>query len=68
VREANWLVEGVVSGGSFPIFKLIGTFLCVIILLGLYKRFPNLALLTVSAVVILYGITMTWNLYILSTV
>ena len=68
VQEANWLVERVVSEGSFPLFKLIGAFLCVILLLVIYKRFPNLALLTASTVVIFYGITMTWNLYILSTV
>jgi len=68
VQEANWLVAGVVSEGSFPLFKLIGAFFCAIILWVLYKRFPNLALLTTATVVIFYGITVTWNLYILATV
>ena len=68
VQEANWLVEQAVSEGSFPLFKLVGAFLCVIILWVVYKRFPKLALLTVSTVVIFYSIVVTWNLYILATV
>jgi len=68
VQEANWLVERVVSEGGFPLLKLIGAFFCVIISWVLYKHFPNLALLTISTVVIFYGITITWNLYILSTI
>jgi hypothetical protein len=68
VQEANWLVERVVGEGSFPLFKLAGAFLCVILLWFIHERFPRLALLTISTLLIFYSIVVTWNLYILSAI
>ena len=66
VQEANPFMEHIVRDGNFLLFKVIGALLCVIILWGIYKRFPNMALLATSSMVVFYGGVVSWNLYVLS--
>ena len=66
VQEANPLMEHIVREGNFLLFKVIGALLCVLVLWSIYKRFPNLALLATSSIVVFYGIVVAWNLYVLS--
>ena len=62
VQEGNPLMESIVREGNFLLLKVIGALLCVLILWGMYKRFPKVALMTTSSIVMFYGAVMAWNL------
>ncbi len=62
VQEGNPLVEAIVMEGNFLLLKVIGVLLCVLILWDIYKRFPKVALIATSSVVMFYGAVMAWNL------
>ena len=62
VQEGNPLMEPMVREGNFLLLKVIGVLLCVLILWSMYQRFPNLALITTSTVVMFYGAVIAWNL------
>jgi len=62
VREGNPLMESIVREGNFLLLKVIGVLLCVLILWGVYKRFPKATLIATSSVVMFYGVVMAWNL------
>lgn len=62
VQEGNPLMEPIVREGNFLLLKVIGALLCVLILWGMYKRFPRVTLMTTSSVVMFYGAVMAWNL------
>ena len=61
VQEGNPLMEPVVREGNFLLLKVIGVLLSVVLLVGIYKRFPKVALITTSSVVAFYGLVMAWN-------
>ncbi len=65
VQEGNPLIEAIVREGNFLLLKIIGVLLCVLILWGIYKRFPKVALTATSTIVMFYGIVMAWNLSML---
>ena len=62
VQEGNPLVESIVMEGNFLLLKVIGVLLCVLILWGVYRRFPRVTLIATSSVVMFYGVVMAWNL------
>ncbi len=62
VREGNPLMEAIIREGNFLLLKVIGLLLCVLILWGVYKRFPRVTLIATSSVVMFYGAVMAWNL------
>ncbi len=64
VQEGNPLMESIVREGNFLLLKVIGVFLCVFILWGMYRRFPKATVITTSSVVMFYGAVMAWNLSI----
>ena len=64
VQEGNPLVAPIVREGNFLLLKVIGVLLCVLILWGMYKRFPKVTLIATSSVVMFYGAVMAWNLSI----
>jgi len=61
-REANPLMAPVVSDGNFLLLKVVGVFLCALVLLKLYRRFPTVTVATTSSVVTFYGAVIAWNL------
>ena len=64
VHEGNPLMQPIVMEGNFLLLKVIGVLLCVLVLWGVYKHIPRVALVTTSSIVIFYGVVMTWNLSI----
>ena len=64
-REGNPFLVPVLAGGSFLTLKVVGTIVCVIILWDLYKRFPKLALISTSCLVVAYGVIVFWNFRLL---
>ena len=62
VQESNRLIEAIVMKGDFLLFKVIGVAICVLILWGIYQRFPGVAKIAASSVVAFYGAVMVWNL------
>mgnify|MGYP006910657607 CR=1 FL=1 len=47
--------------------KVVGAFLCALILWDIYKHWPRLALVSTSCFVVLYGGIVLWNLGIFFT-
>ncbi len=68
VHESNPLMEPIVMEGNFLLFKIIGVFFSVLILWGVYKRFPKVALTATASVAMFYGAVIVWNLSIFSSV
>ncbi len=60
-QEGNPLMASIVDNGSFVPLKLLGALICVPALLALYRRFPRLAVATISSVVAFYGTVIAWN-------
>lgn len=65
IQESNPWVEPIASEGNFLLLKVIGVLLSVLILWGVYKRFPKLALTAASSVVIFYAVVLVWNFGVL---
>jgi hypothetical protein len=66
-REGNPFLVPIVAQGNLMLLKLVGTIVCVIILWDLYKRFPKLALISTSCLVVAYGVIVFWNFRLLLT-
>lgn len=64
VKEGNPLLEPIIMEGNFLLLKIIGVLFSVLILWGLYQRFPRLVLPATSSIVMFYGIVTAWNLNI----
>ena len=62
VQEGNPLMESIVREGNFLLLKVIGVLPCVLILWGIYMRFPKVALTAALSAVVFYGLVMAWNL------
>jgi hypothetical protein len=61
-QEANKLMEPLIMGGNFLIFKIAGTVFCAWALWRVYRRYP-LATISVTAIITaFYGAVMLWNL------
>ena len=61
-REGNPFLVPIVGEGNFMVLKVVGAILCVIILWDIYKRFPKLALISTSCLVVICGVIVIWNL------
>jgi len=61
-REGNPFLVPIVGEGNFMVLKVVGAILCVIILWDIYKRFPKLALISTSCLVVVCGVIVIWNL------
>ena len=61
-REGNPFLQPLVGEAGFLILKVVGVFLCVLILWDIYKRYPKVALISTSCFVAVYGVIVLWNL------
>ena len=61
-REGNPFLVPIVGEGNLMVLKVVGAILCVIILWDIYKRFPKLALISTSCLVVICGGVVLWNL------
>ncbi len=61
MREGNPLLVPLVAQGNLMLLKLVGTIICVIILWDLYRRYPKVALITTSCLMVAYGAIVFWN-------
>jgi len=60
-REGNPFLLPLVGEINFLIIKVVGVFICALILWDIYKRFPKLAVITTSIFVTFYGGLVLWN-------
>ena len=65
VQEANPLMAPVVKQGDFLLLKILGAFLCVLILWFLYQRFPKVTLAVTSIIFSFYIAIIVWNLQVI---
>ena len=61
-REGNPFLQPLVGEAGFLILKVVGVFLCALILWDIYKRYPRVALISTSCFVAVYGVIVLWNL------
>ena len=61
VSEGNPLVAAIVRDGDFLVLKIIGAFLCALILWYLYQRFRKMTLIATSSIVTFYTVVIIWN-------
>ena len=61
-REGNPLLLPLVGEVNFLVLKVVGVFICALILWDIYKRYPKLALVATSCFVVVYGGIVLWNL------
>jgi len=60
--EANPFLQPLVGEANFLLIKVLGGFLCALILWDIYQRHPWLALITTSCCTIFYAGIVGWNL------
>ena len=65
VGESNLLLTSVINSGNFLLVKIVGAVFCCVVLWYLYRRFKTLAIVTVSTIVIFYGLVTIWNLNVI---
>jgi len=61
-REGNPFLAGIVGETGFMIIKVVGVFVCALILWDVYRRHPRLALVSTLCFVIGYAGIVLWNL------
>lgn len=59
--EANPFLLHIIGEPGFIIIKVIGVFLCVLILWDIHRRYPKLAFVSSSCFVALYTGIVLWN-------
>jgi len=60
-REGNPFLVPLVGETNFLVIKVVGAFLCALILWDIYKRLPRVALIATSFFVVLCGAIVLWN-------
>jgi len=63
-REGNPFLETLVDGGAFWVIRVFGVLLCAVILWDIYKRRPNLAVITTWCFIVLYSGIVLWNSFV----
>jgi hypothetical protein len=66
-REANLFLQPLVGDVNFLILKVVGGFICALILWDIYRRFPRLALVTTSCFTVVYAAIASWDLGVFFT-
>ncbi len=61
VREINPFLQPLVGDIGFMVLKVVGAFLCALILWDVYGRFPRLAAIATWMAVVGYGVIVAWN-------
>ena len=65
VQEGNKLIETIAYEGNFLLLKVIGALISVAALWYIYKRFPQMALIAASCIVVFYSAVLIWNMSII---
>jgi hypothetical protein len=60
-HEGNPLLVVLVGKWNFLIIKVVGAFVCSLILWDIYKKWPKLALISTSCFVLFYTVIVSWN-------
>jgi Domain of unknown function (DUF5658) len=60
-QEANPFIQPLVGQTSFMIIKIVGAFICAVILWDVHRRFPRLGLIATWIAVIGCGAIVLWN-------
>ncbi len=60
-REGNPLLLPMVGEINFLILKVVGGFLCALLLWDIYKRWPRVALISTACFVMFYSVIVLWN-------
>ncbi len=63
-REWNPFLETLVGEWNFLVIKVLGVLLSAVILWDIYKRRPNLAVITTLCFIVLYSGIVLWNLFV----
>ena len=61
-REGNPFLQPIVGKTGFIVLKVVGAFLCALILWDIYRRYPRVALISTSFFVVCYVAIVLWNL------
>ena len=59
--EANPFLRHIIGEPGFIIIKVVGVFLCVLILWDIHRRHPKLAFVSTSCFVAIYAVIVLWN-------
>lgn len=62
-REINPFLQSLVSNGNLIGFKIAGAIICSFILLDIYRRHSNLAIISTSALIAAYTGIVYWNTF-----
>ena len=65
VGESNALLTSIINSGNFLLMKIVGAVFCCVVLWYLYQRFKTLATVTISSIIIFYGMITAWNLNVI---
>ncbi len=65
VQEGNPLVLYMLREGSFPLLKVTGILLTLLILWRLYRYIPQFTLLVTLSIVVFYFTVLAWNLTVI---
>ena len=60
--EGNPFLQPLVGEANFLLIKVLGGFLCALLLWDIYQRYPWLAMITTSCFAMLYAGIVGWNL------
>jgi hypothetical protein len=60
-QEGNPLLVVLVGKWNFLVIKVVGAFVCSLILWDIYKNWPKLALISTSCFVSVYAVIVFWN-------
>lgn len=60
-REGNPLLTPLVGEVNFLIIKVVGAFICALILWDIYRRLPKVALIATSFIVVFCAGVVVWN-------
>jgi len=60
-RESNPFLQPIVGETGFIILKIVGAFLCALILWDVYRHFPRVGVIAAWVAVIGYGGIVVWN-------
>ena len=63
-QEANPFLETLVGGWNFLVIKVLGVFVCAVILWDIYNRRSKLAVITTLCFIVLYSGIVLWNLFV----
>jgi hypothetical protein len=62
-RELNPLLQNLISNGNLIGFKIVSALVCIFILLDIYRRNSNLAVISTMVFIAAYAGIVYWNIF-----